>query len=346
MVNKNKKLRWGILSSAKIGLEKVMPAIQASGHKISAIASRDPRKTKALVKKYKIDYGFAGGNAYEELIHSPDVDIVYNPLPNHLHAPLTNLAIKAGKHVLCEKPFAMDAREAQSTLTLLKRINARTKKKVLVEEAFMVKHHIQWHTVKKLITSGKIGRLLAIQGCFSYFNADPKNIRNNPKTGGGGLYDIGCYLIQASRYFSGEEPTRVAALIENDSKFKTDRLTSALFSFKSGVQATWVCSTQMVKYQKLQLLGTKGRVEIEVPFNAPENSPCRIFFDEGKHVHNRQAKKIDFKTVNQYTEQVNNFNQKILQKKINNLGMEDAVKNMRVIDAVFKAAKTKKWITV
>lgn len=337
-----KPIKWGILSTARIAVEKIIPAVQKTGHSVIVIAGRNLARTRSIASSLNIPEIIGGQDAYKKLLSYPKVDAIYNPLPNHLHVPLTLEAVKHGKHVLCEKPFGVNAYEVRDLANYLK----RSKKKVLVEEAFMVKQHPQWLRVREMVHKGEVGRLLAIQGCFSYHNIDPKNIRNIRSVGGGGLYDIGCYLIQAARFFSGEEPIRVASITEFDPKFKTDRLVSALLVTKSGVQITWVCSTQMVKYQKIQILGTKKRIEIEIPFNAPEKDPCRIFIDKGIDVHNRLAKVYNFPVVNQYEELIKSFQNKLLSGKWNHSGIVDAINNMKVIDAIFQASKTKKWVVI
>lgn len=330
-----KILRWGVLSTAKIGLEKVIPAIRkVSGSKLIAIASRDIIKGKEIVKKLKISQVVS----YEELINHPDIDVIYNPLPNHLHVPYSIRAIKSGKHVLCEKPFGLNANEVEKVL------KANQEKKLLVSEAFMVKDNPQWLWARNQVK--KMGKLVAIQGCFSYFNREVNNIRNIKEVGGGSLYDIGCYLIQASRFFSGEEPKEVVAVLEYDKQYKTDRLVSAMLKFPSGFQASFICSTQMVAYQKIQIYGDKERMEIEVPFNAPATFPCRIFIDDGRDRHNRFAEIIDFPVVDQYVCQVENFQKKVKDNKFDNQDLKDAIKNMKVIDAIFKSGKTRKWVKV
>ena len=204
------------------------------------------------------------------MLADPEIEAVYNPLPNHLHVPWSVRAMEAGKHVLCEKPIALDAPE------VLKLVDARTRTGKKVGEAFMVRTHPQWLRTRELIRAGAIGELRSILGFFSYFNNDPSNIRNVPDWGGGGLMDIGCYPINTSRFIFGEEPRRVSALIENDPKLGVDRLTSAMLDFPSG-QSVWTCSTQLVNYQRMQFFGTTGQIEIEIPFNAPPDRPTPHF---------------------------------------------------------------------
>ena len=243
------KVRWGVLSTAAIGVKKVLPAMQKGDWvEVSAIASRDLAKAEQVARTLGIAKAYG---SYEELLADPQIEAIYNPLPNQLHVPWSIKAAEAGKHVLCEKPLSMTVAEAKTLLPVQQRTG------VIIGEAFMVRTHPQWLRTRELIASGRIGSLRSIQGFFSYFNTDPKNIRNIPECGGGGLMDIGCYPINTSRFLFGEEPLRVSALLEKDPKLEVDRLTSAIVEFPSG-HATFTCSTQLVPYQRMQMLGTKG----------------------------------------------------------------------------------------
>ena len=264
MPDSPKKVRWGILSTANIGLKKVIPGMQQSpSTSVDAIASRDLAAAKLAAGALGIPRAYG---SYEDLLADPEIDAIYNPLPNHLHVPWTIKAAEAGKHVLCEKPLSLTVAEAESLLA----VRARTG--VKIGEAFMIRSFPQWLRTRQLIAEGHIGQLRAIFGCFSYFNADPANIRNDATIGGGALMDIGCYLVHASRYAFAAEPTRVVGLIDRDPEMKIDRLTSAMMDFPAG-QAIFTCSTQLVPCQRIQFLGTTGRIEIEIPFNAPKTDP-------------------------------------------------------------------------
>jgi predicted dehydrogenase len=330
-------VKFGIISTANIGMEKVTPAMQKSaGCDIQAIASRNLDSAKAAAKKLGIPKAYG---SYEEMLADPEIEAVYNPLPNHLHVPLTLKAAEAGKHVLCEKPVAFNAQEAK------KLVEARDKHGVIIAEAFMVRYHPQWIKARELVRSGAIGELRAIQGSFSYMNRDPADVRNQPETGGGALYDIGCYTIVTSRYIFGEEPKRVVSMIERDPDFQTDRLASALMEFPSG-QALFVCSTQLVPYQRMQIFGTTGRIEVQIPFNALLDEPCIIFQDDGSVLGDRSAQKITFETANQYTLQGDAFARAVRGVAPLEFPIEDAVKNMAVIDAVFRSGETGGWVDV
>jgi predicted dehydrogenase len=330
------KVRWGVLSTAGIGVKKVIPAMQKGEWiEVTAIASRDHGKAEETARALGIAKAYG---SYEELLADPQIEAVYNPLPNQLHVPWSIKAAEAGKHVLCEKPLSLTVTEAKSLLTVQKRTG------VTIGEAFMVRTHPQWLRTRELIAAGRIGQLRSIQGFFSYFNTDPKNIRNIPEFGGGALMDIGCYPINTSRFLFNEEPLRVSALLERDPILKVDRLTSAMLEFPSG-QAMFTCSTQLVPYQRMQVLGTKGRIEIEIPFNAPNDRPCRILIDDGRDLMGGGITIESFPTCDQYTIQGDVFSRAIREGSKVPVPIEDAIKNMAVIEAIFRSAESGQWET-
>ena len=300
---------------------------------VTAIASRDLHKAEEVARALGIAKAYG---SYEELLADPQIEAVYNPLPNQLHVPWSIKAAEAGKHVLCEKPISMTVAEAKSLLAVQERTG------VIIGEAFMVRTHPQWLRTRELIASGRIGSLRSVQGFFSYFNTDPKNIRNIAECGGGGLMDIGCYPINTSRFLFGEEPSRVSATLKNDPNFHVDCLTSAILEFPSG-QATFTCSTQLVPYQRMQVLGTKGRIEIEIPFNAPNDRPCRIFIDDGRDLVGGGITIETFPVCDQYTIQGDVFSKAVREGGQAPVPLTDAIKNMAVIEAVFRAAKSGVW---
>ncbi len=328
------KVQWGVLGVAGIAVRKVIPAMQqGEWSEIVAIASRDRHKAEDAAAKLGIARAYG---SYEELLRDRDVEAIFNPLPNHLHIPWTLKAIEAGKHVLCEKPLSMNANEARTLLA------ARDRAGVKLGEAFMVRTHPQWLRTREIVQSGRIGALRSIVGFFSYFNRNPANIRNVVEWGGGGLLDIGCYPITTSRFIFGEEPSRVMGLIEHDPEMKVDRLTSALLDFPSG-HSIFTCSTQLVPYQRMHFLGTKGRIEIEIPFNAPRERPCRIFIDDGRDILGGGISKEEFPICDQYTIQGDAFSRAIREGGEVPVSVEDAIKNMSVIDAVFRSAESGHW---
>jgi predicted dehydrogenase len=329
-----KKVRWGVLGAAKIAVEKVIPAMQKGKYStVTAIASRSLARARSAARRLGVPKAYG---SYEELLADPEIDAVYNPLPNHLHVPWSMRAAEAGKHVLCEKPLALDTKEARKLL------RARDRTGVLVQEAVMVRTHPQWLAAREILRMGWIGKPRAILGFFSYFNRDPKNVRNMAGIGGGGLLDIGFYPITTSRFFFDEEPLRVLGLIERDPKMRIDRLTSAILDFPSG-HSVFTSSTQLVPYQRMQFFGTKGRIEVEIPFNAPRDRPCRIFFDDGSDLHGKGIRTIAFDACDQYTIQGDLFSKAILEGRPAPVPLEDAVKNMAVIDAIFRSARTGRW---
>jgi len=331
------KVRWGVLSTAAIGLKKVIPGMQAGQFStIAAIASRDKAKARAAADELGIEKAYG---SYEELLADPAIDAIYNPLPNQMHVPWTAKAAEAGKHVLCEKPLSLTLAEAKSLLE----VRARTG--VKIGEAFMIRSFTQWLRVQELLRSGRIGQVRAVMAAFSYYNTDPKNIRNIVEYGGGALYDIGCYCIQAARVGFGASPRRVAGLIERDPQMGTDRLTSALLDFEGG-HATFTCSTQMVPYQRVHFFGTKGRIEIEIPFNAPKDRPTRIFIDETGELFGSGIVTEEFPTADQYTMQGDAFSRAILDNTEVPVPLEDAIANMAIIEAIFRAAASGSWVAL
>jgi predicted dehydrogenase len=330
----NKKVAWGVLGVANIAVKKVLPAMQRGEWcQIAAIASRDLKKAERAAKELGIGKAYG---SYEELLADPEIEAVYNPLPNHLHVPWSIKAAEAGKHVLCEKPISLTVPEA---ISLLK---ARDRTGVKIEEAFMVRTHPQWVKAIDLVRTGQIGTVRSVMGYFGYFNRDPKNIRNIPGYGGGALMDIGCYLVYTSRLIFGEEPTRVVAQIERDPEMQTDILTSGILHFPSG-HSIFTCSTQVAPYQRVQIIGAKGRIEIEIPFNAPPDKPCRIFRDEGGDRSGRSAEVLEFPVCDQYTIQGDLFSQSIREESELPVSLEGSIRNMEVIDAIFRSAENGRW---
>jgi predicted dehydrogenase len=310
------KIRWGVLGVASIATKKVIPAMQqCTRAEVSAIASRDLARAEDAAR----DLGIAKAyGSYEELLADPEIDAIYNPLPNHLHVPWSIKAAEAGKHVLCEKPIALTSAQCRELIA------ARDRTGVKIGEAFMVRTHPQWLRAREIVRSGRIGQLRSIVGFFSYYNADPRNIRNIAEYGGGGVMDIGCYPITMSRWMFGEEPVHVRSAVELDPVMKTDRLVSVVLEFPSG-QSIFTCSTQLAPYQRMQFFGTKGRIEVEIPFNAPPDRPCRIFLDDEPE---------EFAICDQYTLQGDAFSRAIQEDLEIPVPLEDALKNMEVIERI------------
>ncbi len=328
------KLRWGVLSTANIAVSKVIPAMRRGKWcEVTAIASRDLDKAKQAASSLEIPKAYG---SYEELLKDDTIDVIYNPLPNHLHVRWSIAAAEAGKHVLCEKPIALNSEEAQQLLAV------RDLTGVKIQEAFMVRTHPQWLGTRELIRTGRIGQLRSISGFFSYFNADPGNVRNQPELGGGALMDIGCYPVSMSRFLFEQEPDRVLGVIERDPELGVDRLTSVILDFPRG-QSVFTCSTQLVPYQGMQIFGTQGRIELEIPFNAPADRPTRIFIDDGSDLFGSSIETREFPICDQYTIQADLFSQAIIEDAEQPIPLEDAVRNMAAIDAIFRSTQSGRW---
>jgi predicted dehydrogenase len=325
-----KPVRWGVLSTARIGIEKVVPAMRASAWvDLAAIASRSLPAAAAAAARLGIP---TTHGSYEALLADPSIEAVYIPLPNHLHVPFTLAAAQAGKHVLCEKPMAMCAADLEQLRPYAVQVHLR--------EAFMVRHHPQWIEVRERIRRGDIGRLRYVQVPFSYFNDDPANIRNRADIGGGALYDIGCYAVTAGRWFFEAEPGRVFALVDRDPVLGTDRTTSGLLDFGGGRQLAFTVSTQSLPYQRIQLVGTAGRIEIEVPFNAPQGGPTRYWIDRTGAPDGSGVEAVTLPGADHYQLQIEAFSRAVRERRPDAAGLDDAIASMRVIDALFASERS------
>jgi predicted dehydrogenase len=331
-----KKVRWGILSTAKIGLEKVIPGLQRSQWgEAHAIGSRTLAQARSAADTAHIAKAYG---SYEALIADPDIEAIYNPLPNDMHVHWTLAAARAGKHVLCEKPVALNANEAAALREVAGQVH--------IMEGFMVRFHPQWLRARALARSGALGELRSIQAFFSYFNRDPDNIRNRLATGGGALYDIGCYAVVAGRYFFEAEPLRVMALLDRDPDFGVDRTATVVADFGGGRHLDFTVSTQSAPYQRLHLVGTAQRLEIEVPFNAPQQGATRLWLDDGKTLGNQGAVPEVFAPADQYALQCDTFAQAIRGDIALPYGLDDALCNMRALDAMYASGHSGQWQAV
>ncbi len=331
-----KKVVWGVLSTAKIGWEKVMPAMLKSEHcEIRAIASRSLEKGRKLADQFGIPKAYG---SYEELLADPEIEAIYNPLPNHEHVPMTLAAARAGKHVLCEKPVALTAKEAEQLREVADKVH--------IMEAFMVRFHPQWLSVRDRVRAGELGDVRSIHSYFSYFNTDVNNIRNMADIGGGALYDIGCYPIVTARFLFGCEPLRAIALVDRDPVFKTDRMVSGMLDFGNGRRLDFTVSTQSVTYQRVQVCGTKKRIEIQIPFNAPLGGATDVLTDDGSRLDLGSTTSETIPACDMYTLEIDAFSKVVRGEIPLPYGVEDAILNMRVIDALFASEKTGAWVTV
>ncbi|WP_265764279.1 Gfo/Idh/MocA family protein [Fodinibius salsisoli] len=325
------KVRWGILSTAKIGVEKVIPAMQQGTYsEVVAIASRSAGKAQEAAGALGIETSVS---SYQELLDLAEVDAIYNPLPNHLHVDWSIKALQAGKHVLCEKPLGLNVADAQRLQEA-----AASHPKLKVMEAFMYRHHPRWRKVKELVDNGVVGTLQTVHSFFSYYNDDPDNIRNKPDIGGGSLMDIGCYCISVPRFIFGSEPTKVTGAMEVDPTLGIDRLTSGMLQFAGGT-ATFTCGTQMAPHQKVTIMGSEGKIKIPMPFNAPVDRPTTIVLTKGS-----ETEEISFETCNQYTAQGDRFSKAVIEDTPVPTPLDDALANMKVVDAVVQSSNEEAWI--
>jgi predicted dehydrogenase len=328
-----KKVNWGVLSTAKIGREKVIPALQRSTWgQATAIASRSLANAQATADALGIPTAYG---SYEDLIADPQIEAIYNPLPNDMHVPWTLAAARAGKHVLCEKPFAMNARESGALREVADKVH--------IMEAFMVRFHPQWLRARELVRSGALGELRNIQVFFSFHNTQPENIRNRVSHGGGALYDIGGYAFVAGRFFFETEPARVMALVDRDPVFQTDRTSSALLDFGAGRRLDFTVSTQSTAYQRLHLVGTKQRLEMEVPFNATQGATTQLFLNDGKNLGNGQNHIETIAQADQYMLQLDAFSRAVRGDTPLPYGLDDAIQNMRIMDALYASGANGLW---
>ena len=336
MTQPARKLRWGILSTAKIARLKVIHAIQRSKHsEVVALASRSLEQARTVAHDLGIPRSYG---SYADLLADPDVDVIYNPLPNDLHVALTLEATRAGKHVLCEKPIGLNAADAE-------RLRHAPRDRIILE-AFMVRFHPQWLRAREIMRSGQLGDVRVITGFFSYHNVDPRNIRNDANKGGGAAWDIGCYPIVGARFLFECEPRRVIALIDRDPAFRTDRVTSALVDFGGGRRLDFTVSTQSTPYQSIQIFGTKQRLEILIPFNAPQGESTTILIDDGSALNRSSAHRETLPPSDHYTEQADAMALAIRGGGSLPYGVEDAIKNMRVLDALITSERTNAWADV
>lgn len=331
-----KKVKWGIISTADIGLKKVIPGIMRSTHsEVVAIASRDGDRAKAAASQLNIPRACS---SYQEMLELPEIDAVYNPLPNHLHVDLTLRAAAAGKHVLCEKPIGLNAEDAARLRSVPPNI--------IVAEAFMVRYHPQWLRAREVVRSGELGDVRAVRALFSYHNTDPSNVRNQADIGGGAILDIGCYPVTGGRFFFEAEPKRVIALVDRDPTFGTDRQASVIADFGDGRMLEFLVSTQLVGAQNIEIMGTCGRLEIPIPYNAPADQHCALIVDKGESMDGTLARREVLPACDQYTEQAEAFALAVLDEQALAWGIEDSIRSMQVLDAIFASEQSGGWVDV
>ncbi len=325
-------LKFGILSTAKIGYEHVVPAIQqASNAQLVAVASRRAKSAQKMANHFNASQAF---DSYEAMLASDSIEAVYIPLPTSQHVEWAHAAILSGKHVLVEKPLALKASEIN------KLIKARDKAGVVVSEAFMVTYHPQWIKVRELLSKGAIGTLRRIESSFTYFNKDPKNMRNRVELGGGALPDIGVYPTVCARFATGLEPLSVNASVEFDPIFMTDRYASAELEF-DGIDMSFYVSTQMSNRQSMVFHGDKGFIELSAPFNS------NLYEGDEVRLHNsghNETRIYRFTGLNQYRFEIEAFSRAVAGKKQPYFTLEQSVLNQKVIDAIYKSGKSGKRV--
>jgi len=325
-------VNWGVLSTAKIGREQVIPAIQKSKFsRVLGIGSENSDFAKTIASQHGIERVY---DSYDKVLEDPEIEAVYIPLPNHLHVEWSIKALAAGKHVLCEKPIGLNSTEAEKLLEASEQFPH-----LKIMEAFMYRHHSQWHKVKSIVEMGIIGKIRSVNLFFSYYNTDPNNIRNRIEVGGGALMDIGCYCISFSRFILNKEPEKVIGMMDMDPEMKTDRLTSGILSFSTGTTASFTCSTQLMPYQRVNIVGENGRIEVETPVNAPTDRMTHVW------IHTREfIEEVTFNPENQYTLQADHFSRAIIEDRTIEFALNDSIQNMRVIDAIVRSNKEGRWV--
>lgn len=330
--------RWGILSTAKIAREQVLPALQDSENGVVyAIASRDHDRARAVADRFGAPQSFG---SYEELLASEEVGGVYIPLPTSQHVEWSLKAAEAGKHVLCEKPIALRADEIAPLIA------ARDTNGVMISEAFMVNYHPQWAKVAELIAEGAIGRLRHVAGAFSYFNKDPGNMRNQRDLGGGGLPDIGVYPTVTTRLVTGAELQRVQATVERDPDFGTDCYASVKADFGE-FEMSFYCSTQMALRQHMAFHGENGFIEVTAPFNSGDYGHATVILHNQTH---DGAETFRFPGVRQYRLMAETFVRAAQGEPADSdrpvFSLENSVLNQKMIDAIFRAGDADGWVGV
>ena len=329
-------VRWGILSTSSFAESRFLPGLRKSPLiDVAAVASRDVARAAEFAARNQIPTAYG---SYEELLADPTIEVIYNPLPNDLHVEWTRRAALAGKHVMCEKPMGMNATELDVLLPLAGQVH--------IAEAFMVRFHPQWIETRDAVRSGSLGRVSHMHVAFSYNNTDAANIRNIAANGGGAMYDIGCYAVVAARWFMEADPQRVAAVIDRDPTFGTDRLTSALLDFGDGRTCTMSVSTQAVYHQRVHVYGTDARLEITIPFNQLQDSPMVYLTHRGESVDGLDAVRHEVAMNDQYASQGAAFSMRVRHEQPTDGPLRDAMVNMRTIDAIFRSARSNRFETV
>ncbi len=312
------KIRWGILSTANIA-RRVIPAIHASHNgEVMAVASRSLESAQAYAKEQNIPNAYG---TYEELINDSNIDAIYIPLPNRLHAEWSIKCAEAGKPTLCEKPFASDAPEAQTI------VDAFEKHNVPLAEAFMYRFHPQHAKVKDIIASGGIGELVSITASFTFRLTNEANIRLSKELAGGSLMDVGCYCINLMRFMTGEEPESVTASARIGDVTGVDEVLAGTLKFPSGVVGHFESSLRAHKEHTYTLKGTEGKIVLPTSF-VPEKDADTLI----KHWQGDDYTEHTISAADHYQLMVEDFADALINNRAPRFMPSDAVRNMEVID--------------
>ncbi|MBI5668301.1 MAG: Gfo/Idh/MocA family oxidoreductase [Chloroflexi bacterium] len=321
-----RKIRWGILSTARIGRNSVIPAIRQSGNgEVVAVASRSLDRAQAFANEVNIPKAYG---SYEAMIADPDIDAIYNPLPNSEHAAWSIRCAEAGKPVLCEKPFASDAPEAQQMT------DAFTARGVLLAEAFMYRFHPQTVRLIELVRSGTIGMLTTITSAFTFTIRNEQDIRLDRALAGGALMDVGCYCVNISRLLAGEEPARAQAIARWGEASDVDETLAGVLEFPSGAVAHFDCGFRTFRTNFCDIRGTTGRIFVEPVFNMEPTFEPVIRLWRGE-----EYEEIRVPAANHYTLMVEDFASALLNSRPPRYPAQDGVNTMRAIDMLYAAAR-------
>lgn len=327
-----KKMKFGVLGVSGHFLKRIVfPLMESETVEIYAIASRNIKRAQETAEKYGIPKFYG---SYEELLDDPEIDAIFNPLPNHMHKEWIFKSADAKKHMLCEKPLTLDTEETNEVIEYIKDSGIK------LMEAFMIRFHPKWQKAKALIDNGYIGKVRHIQTVFSYNNQDPSNIRNIKEVGGGALLDIGCYAINTARYILGKAPKRVISMIDEHPEFGTDMTTSAILDYGDAV-SLFTVSTSAFPQQQVKIFGTEGTLTVTIPFNDISEVPGKLLFE-----NNSASMEIEVEPVNQYRLMFEAYAKSIVDDTEVPLPLSDSLLNMKTIDAVFKSAKTGEWVNI
>lgn len=328
-------IRWGVLGAARIAIRSVLPAFASTRHaQAVAIAARDPERARAVAAQFGIAHAYG---SYDDLLANASIEAVYIPLANDLHLPWTLRALEAGKHVLCEKPIALSAEQAQAIAAASRRCARQ------VAEAYMIRFHPQWQRVRALVVSGRLGEIHALHSWFAYDNPPEANLRNSLAHGGGGLYDIGGYALVVARWLFGSSPQRVIGLFERDPIYRVDRFTSAMADFSAGRQLVFGVSAGLARAQSVVVYGTRGRLTVETPFNPAADRPTRLLIDDCRDLYGSGVEAESVPAADQYALQLDAFSEAIAQARAPSFGIDDAIANARCLDALFRSERSGCW---